>query len=139
MYADKRTSSIPFSAFKRLINDCIPPRPKGKPAQLELIATRQDIPNHTQRYGFRLISGFISFLEELAQKQIFIRNLYAVSAETEGKKLCKGIGFLELPKEEGDLFPRFGLSLETSESHFAQRYREAVEKAQTSATKTTED
>lgn len=94
------------------------------------IATRQDIPNHTQRYGFRLISGFLSFLEELAQQQIFIRNLYAVSAETEGQKLCKGIGFIELPAEEGDHFPRFGLNLETSDSRFAQWYREVKKKAQ---------
>jgi hypothetical protein len=92
------------------------------------IATRQDVPNHTQRFGFRLISGFLSFLEELAQQQIFIRSLHAVSAETEGQNLSRNIGFIEQQAEKSDLFPRFVLNLETSNSHFARIYREIVQK-----------
>lgn len=91
------------------------------------IATRQDVPNHTQRFGFRLISGFLSFIEELAQKRIFIRNLYAVSAEPEGQKLCRDLGFNQQEKKEGDLFPRFVLDLEISDSHFAKLYRKTIQ------------
>jgi len=90
------------------------------------IATRQDIPQHTQRFGFRLLSGFISFLEELATQGITIRRMYAVSAEEDGQKLCKDLGFIEQPAQPGDLFPRFMLDLETSNAHFARVYRTAL-------------
>ncbi len=92
------------------------------------IATRQDVPNHTQRFGFRLISGFLSFLEELAQQQIFIRSLHAVSAEAEGQNLSRSTGFIEQQAEKDDLFPRFVLNLETSNAHFAQIYREIAQR-----------
>ncbi len=91
------------------------------------IASRKDVEQHTQRVGFRLISGFFDFLEELAEQQIIIRRLYAVSAESEGQKLCRGLGFVEQPAQEGDLFPRFMLDLEASDSHFARLYRQSVQ------------
>lgn len=87
------------------------------------IATRQDIP-HSIIASSRLISGFLSFLEELADQGIRIRRLLAVSAEEDGQRLCRAIGFVQLPPEEGDLFPRFLLDLETSQSRFASLYRE---------------
>lgn len=103
------------------------PYETGKTYDLYIgIATRQDIPRH-QRFGFRLMSGFLTFLQELAQQQVFIRSLNAVSAEPEGQKLSKGIGFIEQQAEKGDLFPRFTLNLETSNSHFARIYREAIQ------------
>lgn len=89
------------------------------------IAVRQDI-EHPQRIGFRLISGFFAFLEELAEQQITIRRLYAVSAEPDGQKLCDDLGFIQLPAQEKDLFPRYMLDLETSHSHFAALYRAAI-------------
>ena len=89
------------------------------------IATRQDIPNQKQ-YAFRLISGFISFMEELAQQRIFIHHLYGVSAEPDGQKLSKALGFAQQPAKKDDLFPRFQLDLRTSNSIFARRYREVV-------------
>jgi hypothetical protein len=92
------------------------------------IATAKDVPHHTHRLGFRLISGFLALLEELASQNIIIHRLYAVSAEEDGQRLCKSIGFIQLPTEEGDLFPRFMLDLQTSESHFARLYREVVSK-----------
>ncbi|SRR6266487_329145 len=92
------------------------------------IATRQDIERHTQRLGFRLISGFIDFLGELASQQITIHRLYAVSAEEDGQKLCRALGFIEQPAQEGDLFPRFELDLQSSNSHFAQTYREILKR-----------
>jgi len=90
-------------------------------------ATRKDVESHVQRVGFRLISGFFTFLEELAEQGITIHQLYAVSAEPEGQKLCRDLGFVEQPVQEGDKFPRFMLDLRTSTSHFAKLYKQAVQ------------
>lgn len=107
--------------------DILPYEP-GKSYDLYVgIATRQDIENHEQHLGFRLISGFMTFLEELAERGIIVHHMYAVSAEPDGQKLCKRIGFIEQEAEEGDLFPRFALDFETSNSHFAKLYREAIQ------------
>lgn len=92
------------------------------------IAVRPDIEKHTQRLAFRLISGFIAFLEELAEQRITIRRLYAVSAEPDGQKLCADLGFVQMPAREGDLFPRFELDLDRSESLFARLYQKALER-----------
>ena len=103
------------------------PYEAGKTYDLYIgIATRQDVPNHTQRFGFRLMFGFLSFLEELAQQQVFIHSFNAVSAEVEGQKLSRGIGFIEQQAQKDDLFPRFVLNLETSNSHLARIYREII-------------
>ncbi len=95
------------------------------------IATVESISNHTQRVGFRLMSEFHSFLEELAERQIYIHRLYAVSAEEPGQKLCQKLGFIRLKDIPEDyLFPdwhRYMLDLETSDSRFAQQHREAVQ------------
>jgi hypothetical protein len=90
------------------------------------IATRTDQPNHVHRFGFRLLSGFLSFLKGLGNQGIYIRRLYAVSAEPDGQKLSTDLGFERLPAQEGDRFPRYMLDLETSDSHFAQWYRKDV-------------
>lgn len=100
---------------------------RGKSVDLYVgIATRKNIPNHTQRFGFRLISGFLAFIEDLGRQEIFIRRLYAASDQPDGMKLCQDLGFELLPREEGDLFNRYCLDLETSHSLFAQRYRSAI-------------
>ena len=83
------------------------------------------------RYAFRLIAGFFSFMEELAAQDILIRRFYAVSAEPPGQRLSRMLGFVELEAQPGDLFPRFVLDLETSDSHFARLYRQMLaEKAE---------
>ena len=107
-------------------SDILPYEPGSHYSLYIGIASRKDIEHHTQRVGFRLISGFFNFLEELAEQQIYIDRLYAVSNQPDGMKLCKDIGFIEQPAQEGDLFPRFMLDLETSDSHFAKLYREAI-------------
>jgi hypothetical protein len=89
------------------------------------IATRQNVPGATW-LSFRLISGFLSFLQELASRGITIRRLYAVNAEPDGQKLCHDLGFSELPAEMHDRFPRFLLDLETSDTIFARQYRDAI-------------
>lgn len=92
------------------------------------IATVKSIPHHTQRVGFRLISGFFTFLTVLAkERHVFIHRLYAISDQDEGMRLCRALGFTQQPAQEGDKFPRWMLDLETSDIRFAQLYREAVQ------------
>src|SRR5882762_6903649 len=86
------------------------------------IATRQDLPSHT-RFASRLIIGYVSFLEELARRGIRINKLHAVSAEPDGQELSRKLGFIEQEAKEGDLFPRFLLDFQTSDSRFAKLYR----------------
>lgn len=86
-------------------------------------ATRQDVMHHTM-YSFRLISGFIDFLKDLKQQGVHIRYMYAVSDQEDGKRLCRTLGFVEQKAQSGDMFPRFELNLETSQSRFARMYRE---------------
>lgn len=88
-------------------------------------AVRQDEPEHT-RLAFRLLSGFMAFLEELAEQHIIIRRMYAVSDQKDGQQLCNALGFVQQPAEVGDAYPRYMLDLETADSRFAQRYREAI-------------
>jgi hypothetical protein len=109
--------------------DDIQPYRAGKTYDLYVgIATRQDIPNNT-RFGFRLIGGFMNFLVDLAEQNITIHRLYAVSAEPDGQKLCRNLGFVDQEAQADDLFPRFVLDLETSDSHFARIYREGIQEA----------
>lgn len=109
--------------------DILPYEP-GKHYDLYIgIATRKDAPHHV-RLSSHLISSFMGFLEELAEKGVFIRQMYAVSAEPDGQKLCKRVGFLQQEARPGDLFPRFVLDFETSTSRLANLYREAVQTIQ---------
>lgn len=90
------------------------------------IAVRKDNKRHVQ-LSARLISGFFTFLEELAQERhITIRRLYAVSDQTDGMKLSNNLGFVRQPAQDGDAFYRYMLDLHTSESRFAQIYRRAI-------------
>ena len=95
------------------------------------IGVRQDRPN-PRWLAFRLISGWITFLEELAARGVRIRYMYAVSAEEAGQKLCQSLGFEELAASEEDIFPdpkpwkKYRLDLKTSQSHFARKYRESL-------------
>lgn len=75
-------------------------------------------------YAIRLIAGYRTFLEELAERGIHIRRMYAVSDRDAGQQLSTDLGFTRQESEPGDLFPRYMLDLETSASYFAQRYRE---------------
>jgi len=90
------------------------------------IATRQDVPNN-KWLSFRLIAGFLTFLGDLGKQEIHIHRMHAVSAEPDGQRLCRDLGFIEQPAEPDDLFPRFILDLETSDSRFAKRYRESIQ------------
>lgn len=96
------------------------------------IATRQDMNNH-RALSVRLIAGFMTYLEELTQKGIIIRRMHAVSAEEDGQRFCRKLGFTERPNEEGEIYAfeegkpliRFVLDLETSHTPFAKRYRQS--------------
>jgi hypothetical protein len=89
------------------------------------IAVRNDIP-YQERYGRRLLAGMFRTFVNLSQQDIRIRRIYAVSDQEDGMKLCNDMGFERMPAEEGDLFNRYCLDLETSESPFAKRFRSLI-------------
>lgn len=93
------------------------------------IVTR-DVP-YRERYGRRLLSGIRQVMEAWARQGIIIHRMHAVSAEPDGIALCEALGFNLQPRKEGDRpnFNRFVLDLTTSAHPFAQRYREAIQKA----------
>lgn len=91
------------------------------------IVVRIDIPGHSRLFTAPLVNGFFDFLCDLAKQNIFIRRLYAHSAEAAGQRIAAGVGFQRVEGKEGDLFPRYMLDLETSDSRFAQLYRQAVQ------------
>lgn len=129
----KEALSAMMSGKKRawdIMPQDILPYESGKRYSLYVgIATRKDAPHHV-RLSSHLISSFMGFLEELAEQDIIIQHMYAVSAEPEGQKLCKRIGFIEQKAQPGDLFPRFILDFDTSDSRLAKLYREAVQSIQ---------
>ena len=90
-------------------------------------AVRRDMPD-PKILARRLLSKFINFLQELAESEIVIEKLYAVSNQEDGIKLCKKLGFVQQETQPGDLFPdsRFMLDLTTSDSHFAKLYRKTL-------------
>lgn len=90
------------------------------------VAVKQDLPNHVF-LASRLIAGFIVFLKGLARQGIRFSCLYAVSDQKDGQELCDALGFTKEPAQEGDLFPRYMLDLETSVSTFAKQYRKAIQ------------
>lgn len=93
------------------------------------IATRQEIPN-AKMLSARLIVSFIQYLQRLAIEQgILIRCLVAVSNEEDGIALSESLGFKRIPAKSGDYANRFAVDMETSDSHFARLYREAVKQS----------
>lgn len=90
------------------------------------IATRQEFHN-PRMLSARLIVSFIQFLQRLALEQgIIITRLEGVSNEEMGIKLSEQLGFQKQSAQLGDYANRYAIDVETSDSHFARLYREAV-------------
>lgn len=89
------------------------------------LAERKDA-KERGRYGMRLVLGFRRVLEEWARQGIIIHRLLAHSAEEDGQKLCAILGLEPLPAKPGDLYPRYGIDLFTSQHPFARQYREVL-------------
>jgi len=90
------------------------------------IAVRQEFHN-PKMLSARLIASFFQFLGKLALEQgILIRRMEGVSNEKEGIELGDSLGFKRDPARPGDYGNRFSIDMETSDSHFARLYRDAV-------------
>jgi hypothetical protein len=90
------------------------------------IATRQEFHN-AKMLSARLIVSFIQFLQRIALEQgIIISRLDGVSNEETGISLSESLGFIKQPAQLGDYANRYAIDIETSDSHFARIYREAV-------------
>ena len=81
-------------------------------------------------YGIRLISGMLKKIKELAEKGIIIKKLYAKSETPDGIRLSQHLGFEDLTPSPTKLPRQFVLNLETSDSPYAQEYREALKSSQ---------
>ncbi len=94
-----------------------------------------DISRRTQ-YGAKLISGFIEFLIELAEKHVIITKFYATSSTPTGIAILRNAGFKEVNRLSKRI--AFELNIMTSDDRIAKEYREAIERyteRQTSTTK----
>src|SRR6266571_5540915 len=108
--------------------DVLPYTPGSK---VECIAmgmatTPEAEPTKRTHYGRRLISGFVRFMEELAEKNITITKLYATSVTPTGIAILRNAGFPEI----GHIGKRIAFELDTmkSDAPLAQRYREMLHK-----------
>jgi hypothetical protein len=80
------------------------------------------------RYGARLISGTLDFLEELARRGVTISNFYATSVTPTGIAILRNAGFEEMGKTSKDSGKRkrFVLDTMTSDTLLAQEYRNVL-------------
>ncbi|MBV9708737.1 MAG: hypothetical protein JO125_15170 [Chloroflexi bacterium] len=83
----------------------------------------------THYHGRHLIAGCIHVLEDFAKRGMPVNKLYATSKTKYGIKLCRDLGFNET-EFQGDPLIRFELDLETSNSPWAEKYREVVKQYQ---------
>lgn len=81
-----------------------------------------------QTYGMRLIMGTAEVLEHFAEQGSIVKKLHATSSVPDGIKLCRDLGFTELPLLSGSSRHRFELDLEKSTSSLLKRYQEIANK-----------
>lgn len=93
------------------------------------IAVRQDVPGH-EYYAKRLIYGFFSVLNDLAQNGITIKRMFATSDQPFGIKISQDLGFERQPAQPGDKFGRFMLDMEKANTLLARKYREISQNKQ---------
>lgn len=91
------------------------------------IGVRSDIPIN-KKYGRHLIEGGFSVLEKFATRGISIEKAYAHSRTPDGIRLCRKMGFKEIPPAEGDNKVRFELELDVSSYPLLRNYQEIVKK-----------
>ncbi len=90
------------------------------------LAVRPGLTNEQQRrYGFKLLRDMIQVLENMAENNMLVKKLYAVSRTSDGIKLARDMGMKET-KFPNDPTLRFELDLEKSETPLAQQYRNFI-------------
>ncbi|HVB61784.1 MAG TPA: hypothetical protein VNE61_11365 [Ktedonobacteraceae bacterium] len=81
-----------------------------------------------ETYGIYLISGMLKKIQELAERGINIAKLYAKSETPDGIRMSKHMGFEDITPSPNQMPRQFVLDLETSESPYAESYREILSK-----------
>ncbi len=78
-------------------------------------------------YGQRLISGFVRFLRELAEKDITVTKFYATSVTPTGIAILRNAGFQEI----GQIGKRIAFELDTMNADvpLAKKYREMLRRS----------
>ena len=83
-----------------------------------------------ETYGVRLISGMLNKIKELAENGVNITKLYAKSETPDGIRLSRHLGFEDVTPSPNKMPRQFVLDLETSDSPYAQEYREVFKHRQ---------
>jgi hypothetical protein len=79
-------------------------------------------------YASRLLLGLAeTVLQSFAQRGLVVRNLFARSRMPDGIRLLEDMGFRDFPLADGIDKRLFVLEVETSDSLFVRRYREAFQ------------
>ncbi len=78
-------------------------------------------------YGQRLISGFVRFLRELAEKDVIVTKFYATSVTPTGIAILRNAGFQEI----GQIGKRIAFELDTMNADvpLAKKYREMLRRS----------
>jgi hypothetical protein len=106
-------------------SDILPFTP-GVPLECEVgAAVRADV-YHPKKYGMRLIAGAIETCKNFARRGIFIKRFYTQSSTPDGIRLCRGLGFEDITPLPNKMPRQFVLDTETSDSPFAQEYRDIL-------------
>ncbi|HVB21477.1 MAG TPA: hypothetical protein VNG51_05980 [Ktedonobacteraceae bacterium] len=93
------------------------------------IAVKQGTPRGSL-YGMRLIQGGLTVMEELAKQGTIIKKLDASSSSPDGIKICRDMGFTELPPLPDTTRLRFELDLETTTNPLIKNYQLLVKQAE---------
>ena len=119
-------------------NDFLPFEQGGRYECFIGINVRQDVPHlghgekqgyHGEHYSAHLIRGFQKVLKQFVSEDILIRKLLAVSDRSQGITVANELGFQRESAQPGDLFFRYSLDLQTSDSLYAIQYRQWMKEA----------
>lgn len=80
----------------------------------------------SEPYGMRLLEGGREVLEDFAKQGSPVHMMYAASSTPDGIKLCRDIGFTELPAITGASRKRFELNPSNVKSPYLKKYQEIL-------------
>jgi len=92
------------------------------------VAVRDDLPNQTQ-FAVHLILGTISAMEELAERGVIIKKIFAVSSSPDGIRSARKLGFEETLITPDSNRWAFFLDTEKSNSPVLKNYQRIVRQA----------
>ena len=95
------------------------------------IAVRKGV--KSEPYGMRLLYSGLEVIEDFAKQGNLIKMIYAASSTPDGIKLCRGMGFTELPAKPGASRRRFEIDPSKAKSPFLRKYQNIVKEQKNKA------